>query len=136
MSNQLGPGNLQSILESVQIQTTHALPATANYVAAGTAAAATTAILATYGNTAASYAVPSNGTVNVAVAVSAAVTLTMTRNAGVGSPSYNALNDNNALTASTEYAFSVPMRSGETLDFELSGAATINVFDVFFVPAQ
>lgn len=107
----------------------------ANYVASGTAASATTPILANYGNTASHYTVPANGTLNVAIAVGTASAFTISRNAG-GSASYNDMNAGNNLNANTEYLFSTPVRDGEVIDFEVGTAATLNALDVFFVPNQ
>ena len=111
-------------------------PQTAGYVSPGTAIAATTPILLTYGSGLSHYAVPANGTLNVCVALSAAATLTVSHDAGVGTPSYNAMNGGTALAAATEYAFSVPVRSGEVVDYEVSAAATADLFDVYFVASQ
>jgi len=111
-------------------------PITANTVAAGTAAAATTPILANYGATKAHYTVPANGTLNVAVALSAAATLSVAHNASSGTPSYNALNAGASLNANAEYAFSVPVLAGDVIDFQVSSSVTINVFELFFVDRQ
>gem|GEM_PF-2353629 len=108
----------------------------ADTVAPGTAAAATTPILLTYGSPAAHYTVPAHGTVNVAVALSAAATLTVSHNASAASPSYNALNGDAALAATAEYAFSIPVKQGDVVDFEVSAAVTLNVFTVWFTPHQ
>jgi len=108
----------------------------ADTVAPGTAAAATTPLLLTYGSPAAHYTVPAHGTVNVAVALSAAATLTVSHNASAASPSYNALNGGTALAATAEYAFSIPVKAGDVVDFEVSAAVTLNVFDVWFTPHQ
>jgi len=108
----------------------------ADTVAPGTAAAATTPLLRTYGSPAAPYTVPAQGTVNVAVALSAAATLTVSHNASAASPSYNALNGGAALAAAAEYAFSIPVKQGDVVDFEVSAAVTLNVFDVWFTPHQ
>ena len=132
---QVGGVDLPIINATPSIPTTQGLIA-ANNVVSGTAAADATPILLTYGTTLAHYTVPAHGTINVAVALSAAAIVTVTHNAEATSPSYNGLNAGSALAAGAEYAFSVPVRNGDAIDFEVSAAVTLNVFDVWFVPQQ
>jgi len=104
----------------------------ANFVAQGTAVSATTPLLATYGNTKAHFTPAGTGRIRVAVALSAAAVVSVSRNAGAGTPIYNALNSGGALAAGAEYAFDVPVDATDTIDFEVSAAVTLNVFKVYF----
>lgn len=117
-------------------QITGSGPTLANYVPSGTAAAVTTPLLLTYGNVKSPYAVTHEGTINLAVAISAASQVSISHNASSGSPSYNTLNGGQSLAAGSEYAYSIPVKSGDSIDLELSAAATVNVLDLHFVASQ
>jgi hypothetical protein len=104
----------------------------ANFVAQGAAVAATTPLLATYGNTKAHFTPAGTGRMRVDVALSAAALVSVSRNAGAGTPIYNALNGGNSLAANAEFAFDVPVDSNDTIDFQVSAAVTLNVFKVYF----
>ena len=105
----------------------------ANFVAQGTAVAATTPVLANYGNTKAYFVPTATGRMLVDVALSAAATLQMARNAAASSPIWNALNAGASLAAGAEYVFDVPVDPTDTIDFEVSAAVTMNVFKIYFV---
>jgi len=112
------------------------LPATtlANDIAQGTAVAATTPLLTSYGATKSAFTPPTTGRMRLAAALSAAAVLSISRNATATSPIWDALNANNSLLAGAEYYFDIPVDAGDTIDFEVSAAVTANVFKVYFTP--
>lgn len=112
------------------------LPTTVNWVAPGTSVKSGTPILETYGNPKNPYSVDNAGTVNVTIALDATSSFTVSHNATDTSASYNSLNGGSSLPATTEYAFGIPVRPGEKIDFELGTSVTLNVFDVWFVSRQ
>jgi len=104
-----------------------------NYVPAGTSAAASTPLLVNYGSTKAHFTPPDAGTMRVAFALSASVTVSMTRDATATTPTYDALNSGAAVPAASELAFDIPVDPNDAIDFEISAAATVNVFKVYFI---
>jgi hypothetical protein len=103
------------------------LTVVANSKALATSAA--TAILAT------AYTAPAAGTLNVAVGIASgdtATTFSLTRDG----TNYLAVNQGTDLVAGAEYDFSVPVASGDTINFETAAATTLAVLEVFFVPTQ
>jgi phosphoglycerol transferase MdoB-like AlkP superfamily enzyme len=112
-------------------------PIGANRLASGTAVDANTPLLATYGTvTAASYSVPLFGTVQIAIAVSASATLSVSHNASATTPAYNLLQAGADLVAGAEYVFAIPVWTGDVIDFMLSAAVTVTVCNVWFMPQQ
>jgi hypothetical protein len=106
--------------------------ALANFVAQGTAVAATTPLLLTYGYTKTRFVPAVTGRMRVAVALSASAVVSVSRNAAAATPIYDALNAGTALAAGAEYAFDIPVDSNDTIDFQASAAVTLNVFKVYF----
>jgi hypothetical protein len=93
------------------------------------ATSAATAILST------AYTAPAAGTLNVAVGIASGDTATTFSTTRDGT-NYLAVNQGTDLVAGAEYDFSLPVASGDTINFETAAATTLAVLEVFFVPTQ
>lgn len=108
--------------------------ATVNWVRPLTTALAGDNILSNYGHVRRSYGAPQAGTVNVSIAVDTRSTLSyqLVR----PSSAVTLLNAGASLNPDSLYAFGVPVRHGEIIDFFLGTTAMFFVFDVWFVSRQ